>query len=153
MATKMLIAGVLAMLIPSSLVAQAVSGNQDPPGLDWRRIQTKRFTVIFPEAITTDAQRVANTLEHIYGPVSKTLRGPQKPLEMVLTNQAAKFGGLVALAPRRSVWFSTPAPKHGVAQRRVVRTAGDPRDAPRSAVRPYAPGARSLGRGAIRRNG
>ena len=108
MATKMLIAGVLAMLIPGSLVAQAVSGNQDPPGLDWRQIQTKRFTVIFPEAITTDAQRVANTLEHIYGPVSKTLRGPQKPLEMVLTNQAAKFGGLVALAPRRSVWFSTP---------------------------------------------
>ena len=153
MATKMLIAGVLAMLIPGSLVAQAVSGNQDPPGLDWRQIQTKRFTVIFPEAITTDAQRVANTLEHIYGPVSKTLRGPQKPLEMVLTNQAAKFGGLVALAPRRSVWFSTPPPKHGAAQRRVVRTAGAPRDAPRSAVRPYAPGARSLGRGAIRRNG
>ena len=108
MATKMLIAGVLAMLIPGSLVAQAVSGNQDPPGLDWRQIQTKRFTVIFPETITTDAQRVANTLEHIYGPVSKTLRGPQKPLEVVLTNQAAKFGGLVALAPRRSVWFSTP---------------------------------------------
>ena len=108
MATKMLIAGVLAMLISSSLVAQAVSGNQDPPGLDWRQIQTKRFTVIFPEAIITDAQRVANTLEHIYGPVSKTLRGPQKPLEVVLTNQAAKFGGLVALAPRRSVWFSTP---------------------------------------------
>ena len=51
MATKMLIAGVLAMLIPGSLVAQAVSGNQDPPGLDWRQIQTKRFTVIFPEAI------------------------------------------------------------------------------------------------------
>ena len=153
MATKMLIAGVLAMLIPSSLVAQAVSGNQDPPGLDWRRIQTKRFTVIFPEAITTDAQRVANTLEHIYGPVSKTLRGPQKPLEMVLTNQAAKFGGLVALAPRRSVWFSTPPQNTELLNGEWYELLATPRDAPRSAVRPYAPGARSLGRGAIRRNG
>ena len=103
MMTKMLRAGALAVLI-----AGPSSAQQNPPGLDWRQIQTDRFKVIFPAAITAEAQRVANLLEHIYGPVSKTLKGPQKPLEMVLVNQSTQANGFVAMAPRRSVWFSTP---------------------------------------------
>ena len=77
-------------MIPKMLVAIALASadrrhvvratkffvRQTPPGLDWRQIQTNRFTIIFPEEITNDAQRLANTLEHTYGPVSKTLRGP-----------------------------------------------------------------------------
>ena len=106
--TKMLKAVALAVLIAGPTVAQ------NPPGLDWRQIQTERFTVVFPAAITADAQRVANTLEHIYGPVSKTLRGPQKPLEVVLVNQSAQANGFVSLMPRRSVWFSTPPQNAGL---------------------------------------
>ena len=111
MIIKMLKAVVLVVLIVSlSFAQQNLSfAKQNPPGLDWRQIQTERFKVIFPAAITADAQRVANTLEHTYGPVSKTLRGPQKPLEVVLVNQTTKPNGFVALAPRRSVWFSTPS--------------------------------------------
>ena len=105
---KMLTAVALATLIAFPAFAQ-----QSPPGLDWRRIQTERFNVIFPAQITADAQRVANTLEHIYAPVSKTLRGPQKPLDVVLVNQSAQPNGFVALAPRRSVWFSTPPQNAG----------------------------------------
>ena len=51
---------------------------------------------------------MANTLEHIYGPVSRTLRGSGKPVDVVLANQTARANGFVSLAPRRSVWFSTP---------------------------------------------
>ena len=107
--TKMLKAVALAALIAGPSLAQ-----QSPPGLDWRQIQTERFNVIFPAAITADAQRVANTLEHIYSPVSKTLRGPHKPLDVVLVNQLAQPNGFVALAPRRSVWFSTPPQNAGL---------------------------------------
>ena len=82
--------------------------GQTPPGLDWRQIQTDRFTVIFPEAIAADAQRLANMLEHAYGAISKTLHGPQKPLEVVLINQTTVANGFAALAPRRSVWSTTP---------------------------------------------
>ena len=106
--TKMLKAVALAVLIAGPSFAQ-----QSPPDLDWRQIQTERFKVIFPAAITDDAQRVANTLEHIYGPVSKTLRGPQKPVDVVLVNQSIQTNGFVALAPRRSVWFSTPSQNAG----------------------------------------
>ena len=108
MMTKMLKAAALAVLIAGPSVAQ-----QNPPGLDWRQIQTERFKVIFPASISADAQRVANTLEHIYGPVSKTLRGPQKPLDVVLVNQSTQANGFVAWAPRRSVWFSTPPQNAG----------------------------------------
>ena len=109
MITKRQKAVMLAVLIVSLSSAQ-----QNPPGLEWRQIQTERFKVIFPAAITTDAQRVANTLEHIYGPVSKTLRGPQKPLEVVLVNQTTDPNGFFSLAPRRSVWNSTPSPNTGL---------------------------------------
>lgn len=88
--------------------------QQPPPGMDWRQIQTERFNVIFPAAIAADAQRVANTLEHIYSPVSKTLKGPQKSVDVVLVNQLAQPNGFVALAPRRSVWFSTPPQDAGL---------------------------------------
>ena len=107
--TKILRAVALAALIAGPSLAQ-----QSPPGLDWRQIQTERFKVVFPAAISADAQRVANTLEHIYGPVSKTLRGPHKPIDIVLVNQLAQPNGFVALAPRRSVWFSTPPQNAGL---------------------------------------
>ena len=96
------------------LIARPAFAQQNPPGLDWRQIQTERFKVVFPAEITADAQRVANTLEHIYGPVSKTLQGPQKPIDIVLVNQVADPNGFVALAPRRSVWFSTPPQNAGL---------------------------------------
>ena len=92
----------------AALIAGPAFAQQSPPGLDWRRIRTERFNVIFPARITSDAQRVANTLEHIYGPVSKTLKGPEKPVDVVLMNQVAEANGFVAMAPRRTVWFSTP---------------------------------------------
>ena len=116
MPTKMQKTVVLAVLIVSLSFAQQNSlfAQQNPPGLDWRQIQTERFKVIFPAAITTDAQRVANTLEHIYGPVSKTLRGQQKPLEVVLVNQTTEPNGFFSLAPRRTVWNSTPSPNMGL---------------------------------------
>ena len=107
--TSLLTAVALAALIPAPALAQ-----QSPPGLDWRRIRTEKFNLVFPAAITADAQRAANTLEHIYGPVSKTLRGPQKRLDVVLVNQSAQANGFVALAPRRSVWFSTPPQNAGL---------------------------------------
>jgi hypothetical protein len=109
MITKMLVAIALAVLIAgTSFAQQDFLSGQTPPGVDWRQIQSDRFTIIFPEEITNDAQRLANTLEHTYGPVSKTLRGPQKPLEVVLTNQTTVSNGFVGLAPRRSLWSTTP---------------------------------------------
>ena len=74
MITKTLVAIALAVLIAgTSFAQQDFLSGQTPPSVDWRQIQSARFTIIFPEEITNDAQRLANTLEHTYGPVSKTL--------------------------------------------------------------------------------
>ena len=119
MTTRMLITVALAVLIAGASFAQdepadGINAKQNPPGLNWRQIQTERFRVIFPEVITTEAQRVANTLEHTYGSVSKTLRGPEKPLELVLVNQSTNSNGFVGLSPRRSEWLSTPFQQAGL---------------------------------------
>ena len=109
MIIKLLVAiAVAALIAGASFAQQNFFSGQTPPGVDWRQIKTDRFTIIFPEEITDDGQRLANTLEHTYGPVSKTLRGPQKPLEVVLTNQTTVSNGFVGLAPRRSLWSTTP---------------------------------------------
>lgn len=97
----------LAMFVAFTATAQEEIG-QVPPGLDWRQLETERFRVIFPQSLESEAQRVANLLEHVYKPVSNTLQGPLEQLDVVLTNQTAESNGYVALAPRRSQWFSVP---------------------------------------------
>ena len=56
---------ILTAVALAALTAAPAFAQQSPPGLDWRRIRTERFKVIFPAEITEDAQRVANTLEQI----------------------------------------------------------------------------------------
>ena len=116
MITRILITVALVLTVGATFAQDedTLDANQDPPSLDWRQIRTDRFRIIFPEAITPDAQRVANTLERTYSSISKTLQGPEKPLALVLSNQSSLPNGLVALSPRRSEWFSTPAQKAGL---------------------------------------
>jgi WD40 repeat protein len=82
--------------------------SQNPPGLDWRRIRTPHYEVVFPRQLEPDAQRVANTLEHVYASVTHTLGVSPRRLTVILQNQGTTSNGFVTLAPRRSEWFTTP---------------------------------------------
>ncbi|MBA2571555.1 MAG: hypothetical protein H0V06_00815 [Gemmatimonadetes bacterium] len=94
----------LAVLAATPAVAQ----DQHPRGTRWKSIQTPHYEVIAPAELVADAQRVANLLEHAWGPTAKTLGVQSKRIPVVLGNQTTEANALVASAPRFSEWYSTP---------------------------------------------
>ena len=98
------------ILISLSIFAQFEGiGQQDPPGIKWKKIDTPHFEIIFPQELIKEGQRVANTLEHIYKPLSKTLQKEPKRITILLSNRGVIPNGYVKLNPRMSEWFSVPA--------------------------------------------
>ena len=101
-----------AALLCAGAVAQAqevvIGSAQNPPGVKWEAIRTPQFEIIYPRELAADAQRVANTLEQVYGPVSKSLGITPRPISVILQNQGTISNGFVALAPRRAEWYNTP---------------------------------------------
>ncbi|MBC8051727.1 MAG: hypothetical protein H7Y13_01545 [Sphingobacteriaceae bacterium] len=89
--------------------AQFFPGEQNPPSLKWRQINTTHFQVIYPETFEDEAQRMANTLEGIIRKVSASLGKVPKKISIILQNQGTVSNGFVQLAPRRSEFFGTPS--------------------------------------------
>jgi hypothetical protein len=83
--------------------------QQPPPELDWRKIDTEHFEVIFPVEIEPQAQRVAFMLEKSYDFVTRSLEAYPRKIPIVLHNQSISSNGFVTLAPRRSEWYVTPS--------------------------------------------
>lgn len=82
--------------------------DQNPTGLKWFQINTPKFRVIYPVGFEREAQRMANTLQTVYGPVSRSLEKEPRPISIVLQNQTAISNGFVTLTPRRSEFFTAP---------------------------------------------
>ena len=84
---------------------------QYPPETQWRRILTPHFEVVFPREIEADAQRAANTLETLYGPLTESLHTHFKRTTVLLANQRVTryVGGNVSLFPRMATFNTMPA--------------------------------------------
>ncbi|MBL7978572.1 MAG: hypothetical protein JNN12_09530 [Bacteroidetes Order II. Incertae sedis bacterium] len=78
------------------------------PETKWQKIQTPHFSILHDAQIEKEAQRVANTLEHIYEASHKNMTIQPKPIAIVLSNRSVSPNGFVTLAPRRSEWETTP---------------------------------------------
>ncbi|MFN3841150.1 MAG: TolB family protein [Cyclobacteriaceae bacterium] len=89
------------------LYAQEVLEN-NPPSLKWNKITTPNFRVLYTAGFEAQAQRMANTLEHIRLPESASLGRPPRKFTVVLQNQSAISNGFVSLLPRRSEFFTMP---------------------------------------------
>jgi hypothetical protein len=88
--------------------AQFFSNEQNPPGVKWQQINTSNFQIIYPTELSDEAQRMANTLEHIISGVSKSLNKTPRKISIILQNQSVQSNGFVQLAPRRSEFYTTP---------------------------------------------
>lgn len=88
-------------------VAQEVLNN-NAPSLQWQRIQTPNFKILYPTGFDQQAQRMANTLEHIRNAESKSLGGNTKKISVILQNQTSVSNGFVSLIPRRSEFYTMP---------------------------------------------
>lgn len=79
-----------------------------PPSIQWNQINTPQFKVVFPEGFEHEAQRTANTLQHLYEPVSQSMGVQPRKVSVILQNQNAVSNAFVALGPRRSEFYTMP---------------------------------------------
>ena len=78
-----------------------------PPSVKWYQLKTPHFKIIYPEGFSEQGQRMANTMEHIYGPGSASLSvNPKKNFPLILQNENSISNGFVTLGPRRSEFFT-----------------------------------------------
>ena len=91
-----------------------------PPSIKWYQLKTPHFNIIYPEGFTEQGQRMANTMEHIYGPAAASLGvKPQKNFPLILQNQNSISNGFVTVRTvvhlvRRNTHCAA-APEPGVA--------------------------------------
>jgi len=84
--------------------------DTNPTSLRWQKVKSEHFRVLFPLGFETEAQRVANTLEHIRVPEAASLGSVPRKFTIVLQNQSTVSNGFVSILPRRSEFF-TMAPQ------------------------------------------
>lgn len=107
MRIKLLLAVAVLAYVPAFSQSSTVLDNN--PNLKWKQVKTPNFNVIFPTGFETQAMRMANTLEHIRIPESKTMGGAPRKVSIVLQNQSAISNGFVSITPRRSEFFAMPS--------------------------------------------
>ena len=89
--------------------ALSIDYEQNPSSIEWKKIDTEHFEIIFPKEIEKQAQRVSHLLETAYPLVTRSLEVLPKKISLILQNQSTVSNGFVTLAPRRSEWYLTPA--------------------------------------------
>ncbi len=82
--------------------------NNNAPSVKWQRIRTPNFRILYPRGFEFQAQRMANTLEHIREAESRTLGVSTRKISVILQNQTSVSNGFVSLIPRRSEWYTMP---------------------------------------------
>ncbi len=95
-------------IFSQTLNAQTQIIDNNPTGLKWQQLRTDHFKIIFPKGFEQKANEIANLMEHIYEPVSKSLAKQPRRIPLILQNQNSIANGFVALGPRRSEFFTTP---------------------------------------------
>lgn len=84
------------------------------PGVDWKRIKTDHFLVIFPAEIEEDARRAALLAEGYYGlNLFKGTRHPFRRWPLVLTNRGMEPNAYVSPYQQKTVWYGTPFTEGG----------------------------------------
>ncbi|WP_346858307.1 hypothetical protein [uncultured Draconibacterium sp.] len=88
--------------------SQYFQTGQDPASLKWRQINTENFQLIYPDYFENQAQRLAQKLEVVYNFGGYSLKHKPKKISVILHTQTVQSNGLVAYAPKRSEFYTTP---------------------------------------------
>lgn len=105
---KKLLLFVLLFTLVLQVSAQYFQTGQDPASIRWRQLHTKNFQLIYPDYYENQAQKLAWTLETVYPYGSFSLKYNPGKMPVVLHTQTIKSNGLVAWAPRRAEFYTTP---------------------------------------------
>lgn len=88
--------------------AQLFNTEQNPLSVKWRQINASGFKLIYPEELEKEAQRMTNTLRHIYPYVGASIGRQKTTIPIVLQNRGVIANGFVQLAPKKSEFYTTP---------------------------------------------
>jgi hypothetical protein len=105
---RRLLFGILFFSCSFLLKAQYFQTGQDPASIRWQQINTENFQLIYPEYFEYQAQKLAHVLEKVYHYGSSSLNYHPKKISVILHTQTVKSNGLVAWAPKRSEFYTTP---------------------------------------------
>lgn len=106
---SLLVVSILVLCSSMLFSQETVTYQTNPTFLKWYQIKTDHFKVLYPVGFEQQAQRMANTLEHIYEPEAKTMGVKPRRISVLLQNQTSISNGFVTLAPRRSEFFAMPS--------------------------------------------
>src|SRR5450432_786960 len=84
---------------------ESVTQETNPPWLKWYQINTPYFQILYPQGIDQEAQRMANTLEKLRLPESRSMGVKPRKISVILQNQSSISNAFVTLAPRRSEFY------------------------------------------------
>ena len=87
---------------------QIFDSEQNPLSVKWRQIQSNGFRLIYPSELEKEAQRMANTITHIYPYVGRSLDRQKTSIPIVFQNRGTIANGFVQLAPKKSQFNTTP---------------------------------------------
>ncbi len=88
--------------------AQYFQTGEDPASINWRQINTGNFQLIYPDYYETQANELAAVLEEVYRFGGNTLHHNPKKISVLLHTQTVQSNGLVAWAPKRIEFYTTP---------------------------------------------
>ncbi len=80
----------------------------DPSYVKWSQIKTPNFKVIYPRLWEMEGQYVANGLEYVYQPGSRTMYQSTPKTPVILHNQTTVPTSSTYIAPRRMDFFTAP---------------------------------------------
>lgn len=98
----------LLLLATFSSSAQVVLDN-NPPSVKWYQVKTPHFRVLYTDGFEDQAQRVANSLEHVREEGAESLNTRPRRMSFILQNHSAVSNGFVSILPRRSEFYAMPS--------------------------------------------
>jgi hypothetical protein len=90
------------------LHAQFFQYGQDPARLQWNRLDSEKFRIIYPAGLDTSAVKLLGVLNRQYLANSAQLDHYPGKFPIILHNQTVNSNGFVSWAPRRSEFFTHP---------------------------------------------
>lgn len=82
------------------------STNDDTKLATWYRIKTPHYNIIFRSSFMREAQRMADTLEYLYIPISKSLGVQHEPIDVLYDNKNLDLNG--STSRNKMVMYSFP---------------------------------------------
>ncbi len=89
-------------------IAQYYENGQDPFSINWKKIETPHFRIIFSDDIEPTGKTYAAYFEEIYKTAGVTLKHNPRKIPIIIHNQNTLSNGEVAWAPKRMNLYTVP---------------------------------------------